>query len=125
VLITTDNIGHNTNNATELWGLMKGLQLAQEYGYHKLIVEGDSQIILSLFAKILNGVDPDRISPCWRLTSGLSAIASLTRPHLVLIPSHVWRKSNQIVDYLANTGVALEGPDIICTSPTHTGHPLL
>jgi ribonuclease HI len=65
MLITADSIGHNTNNAIELWGLMKGLQLAQEYGYHKLIIEGDSQIILSLFAKILNGVDPDKISPCW------------------------------------------------------------
>jgi ribonuclease HI len=75
-LSLTDSIGHNTNNVAELWGLMKGLQLAQEYGHHKLIVEGDSQIILSLFAKILNGVDPKNF-PYWRLTTGLSVIATL------------------------------------------------
>jgi ribonuclease HI len=125
MLITADNIGHNTNNAVELWGLIKGLQLAQDNGHHKLIIEGDSQIILSLFAKILNGADPDNISPCWRLTTGLSAIATLISPHLVLIPSHVRRKSNQVADKLANIGVALEGPDILYTSPTHNDHPLL
>ena len=57
MLITVGSIGHNTNNTTELWGLMKGLNLTQEYGHHTLIVEGDSQIILRLFAKILNGAD--------------------------------------------------------------------
>jgi hypothetical protein len=46
-------------------GLMKGLQLAQEYGYHKMIVEGDSQINLSIFSKIIYGADPDGISPYW------------------------------------------------------------
>jgi hypothetical protein len=65
MLITADNIGHNKNNAAELWGLIKGLQLAQDNGHQKLIIEGDSQIILSLFTKILNGADLDNISPCW------------------------------------------------------------
>jgi hypothetical protein len=91
ILISVGSIGHNSNNVAELWGLLRGLQLAQEQGYHQLIVEGDSQIILSLFAKILHGVDPDKISPCWRLASGLNAIVALAQPHLALIPSHIRR----------------------------------
>jgi ribonuclease HI len=42
----------------ELWGLLKGLQLAHDHGYQQLIMEGDSQVILSLLAKILNGQHP-------------------------------------------------------------------
>jgi hypothetical protein len=69
-------------------------------------------------------VDPDNISPCWRLTTGLNTIAALISPHLVLIPSHVRRKANQVADHLANFGVDLEGPDILYTSPTHSDQPL-
>jgi hypothetical protein len=89
LLISMGSLGHTTNNATELWGLTKGLQIAHAQGYHQLIVEGDSQVILNLFGKILNGADPDKISPCWHLSLGLSTIATLIRPHLALIPSHI------------------------------------
>jgi len=125
MLIRTDSIGHNTNNVAEFWGLMKGLQLAQEYGHHKIIVERDSQIILNLFVKILNGEDPNFFFPCTRLTTGLIVIANLIRPHLALNPSHVRRRPNQIDDKLPNIGVALDEPDLICTSPTHNDHPIL
>jgi ribonuclease HI len=123
LLIETGSIGHNSNNAMELWGLIKGLQFSQNNGFHNLIGEGDSQIILSLFARILNGVDSNNISPCWRLTIGLCTITTLISPHLVLIPSHVRRKANEVADHLTNIGVDLEGLDILYTSPTHSEHP--
>jgi ribonuclease HI len=65
MLITADNIGHNTNNEAKLWGLIKGLQLSQDNGHQKMIIEGDSKIIISPFTKILNGADLDNISPSW------------------------------------------------------------
>jgi ribonuclease HI len=77
-LISAGSIGHNINNAVELCGLTKGLHLTHAQGYHQMIVEGDSQVILNLFGKILNGADPDKISPCWQLSSGLSTIETLT-----------------------------------------------
>jgi hypothetical protein len=63
LLINAGSLGHTTNNATKLWGLIRGLQLAIEHNFTKLIVEGDSQIIINLFSRLLNGADPKRISP--------------------------------------------------------------
>jgi hypothetical protein len=65
--ITARNLGHNTNNAVEIWGLLKGLQAAKEQGLSLLIVEGDSQIVINLLSHLLNGADPEKISPSWRL----------------------------------------------------------
>jgi ribonuclease HI len=36
------------NNATKLWGLIRGLQLAIKNDFTKIIIEGDSQIIINL-----------------------------------------------------------------------------
>jgi hypothetical protein len=46
--IMVGSLGHSTNNVAELWGLIKGLQLAIKSNYTKVIVEGDSQVIISL-----------------------------------------------------------------------------
>jgi ribonuclease HI len=63
ILINASSLGHSTNNAAELLGLIRGLQLAIENDFTKLIVEGDSQIIINLLRRILNGANPDRMSP--------------------------------------------------------------
>jgi ribonuclease HI len=65
LLIGAGSIGHSMNNATEIWGLTKGLQMAIKNNFTKLVIEGDSQIIINLLRKILNGAYPDRISPRW------------------------------------------------------------
>jgi hypothetical protein len=59
LLINARILGHTMNNAAELWGLTKGLQLATEHNFTKLIVEGDSLVIINLFRRILNGADPN------------------------------------------------------------------
>jgi hypothetical protein len=45
LVIGAGSLGHTTNNAAELWGLIKGLQLAIKYNFTKLFVEGDSQVV--------------------------------------------------------------------------------
>jgi ribonuclease HI len=70
-------LGHNTNNATELWGLLKGLHAAKDQGIHFLIAEGDSQIIINLLSHLLNGAELEKISPSWRLMNGLIRIKSI------------------------------------------------
>lgn len=124
LLITAGSLGHIINNAAELWGLTRGLQLAMEHNFNKLIVEGDSQVILNLFRKVLNGADPEQISPCWRLSHGLRTIATLLQPNQAFIPSHVRRKANPIADGLANIGMDREGPDLLCQAPIHQMHPI-
>jgi hypothetical protein len=42
LLFTVGNLGHNTNNAADLWGLLKGLQTTMDQGMNFLIAEGDS-----------------------------------------------------------------------------------
>jgi hypothetical protein len=94
------------NNAAELWGLIKGLQLAIKNDFTKLIVEGDSQIIINLLRRILNGANPDRISPSWRLSHGLQIITDLLQPNLAVI-SPGWGVSGV---HLAHDGGRLQPP---------------
>jgi ribonuclease HI len=60
--IIAGNLGHNTNNAAEIWGLLKGLQAAKEQELFPIIAEGDSQIVINLLSHLLNGADPEKIS---------------------------------------------------------------
>jgi hypothetical protein len=106
-------------------GAHKRVTISHKHNFNKLIVEGDSQVILNLFQKVLNSVDPEKISPCWRLSHGLRKIATLLRPSQAFIPSHVRRKENQIVDELANIGIEREGPDLLVPGPHPPDAPYL
>jgi ribonuclease HI len=125
IAIGAGPLGHSTNNAAELWALINGLQMASQNNYTKLIVEGDSQVIIGLLRRILHGVNPDNISPSWRLTYGLQIIVGLLHSQQVIIPTHVRRKANQIADDLANVGIEWRGPDLRCYSAQNAEHPVL
>jgi ribonuclease HI len=92
----------------ELTGLLQGLQAAIDNHFHKLILEGDSQIVIQLITKILHGENPMKISPSWRLSGLLEGFRALLRTNLSIIPSHVKREANRVADCLANEGVATE-----------------
>jgi ribonuclease HI len=98
-------MGENTNNVTELTGLLRGLQEATDNHFNKVIMEGDSQIIIQLITKILHGENPRKISPSWRLSGLLEDFGSLLCPNLTIIPSHVKREANKVADCLENEGV--------------------
>jgi hypothetical protein len=70
LIISAGSLGHSTNNNAELWGLLNGLRLARDHGFTKLIVEGDSQLIINILRRMLNGVPPDKLAPSWRLSLG-------------------------------------------------------
>jgi ribonuclease HI len=125
LLIRAGYIGHSTNNVAELWGLTEGIQMAIKHNFSKLIVEGDSQIIINLLWKILNGANPDRISPSWRLLHGLQRITDSLCPNLDIIPAHVRRSENQVADELANIGINRGETELICISALEPSHPIL
>jgi ribonuclease HI len=125
LLITAGSLGHTTNNAAELWGLIRGLHLAKELGYHNMVVEGDSQIILNILQRILKGANPDKVTPSWRLSHGIQLLSSSITPTQALIPSHVRRQANQVADELANIGTTWTGPDLLCISAQDPEHPIL
>jgi len=54
--------GWDTNNSAELEGLWKGLLLAQSKNFFPLIIEGDSQIIINMISRILQGSPSSKIS---------------------------------------------------------------
>jgi ribonuclease HI len=87
--IAAGSLGHTTNNTAELWGLIRGLHLAKELGLNNLVVEGDSQVILNIFQRILKGANPDKVTPSWRLSHGISLLSSSIIPTQAFIPSHV------------------------------------
>jgi ribonuclease HI len=87
--ILAGHLGHDTNNSAEIWGLIRGIQLATSLNLNHLIIEGDSQVIISLATKIINGLDPAKVSPSWHLLSPLETLHTLLLPSLTLIPSHV------------------------------------
>jgi ribonuclease HI/exonuclease III len=123
--IGAGSLGHTTNNVAELWGLIKGLQLALSHNYTKLFVEGDSQLIIGLLRRLTNGANPESISPSWRLSHGLQTVAGLINPNRVIIPSHIRRKANQVADDLANLGTTWEGPDFLCIAEDDPHNPIL
>jgi len=91
----------------------------------QLVIEGDSQIIISLATKILNGFVLERVSPSWRLLSSLEVIHSLLCHNLTQIPSHIRREANEIADKLANEGVSLSGDDLSIDARLLPAPPLL
>jgi len=98
-------LGETTNNVAELTSLLRGLRIAAHHQHHRLIIEGDSLVIIKLISKILHGIPPWRISPSWRLSGILEDFGDLTNSNLTLIPSHVKREANKVADHLANIGI--------------------
>jgi hypothetical protein len=76
-------------------------------GLNQLVIKGDSQIIISLATKIMNGSDPTKVFPSWNLLVSLEVFHSLLRPNLTLIPSHVRREAKKLADKLENEGLSL------------------
>jgi ribonuclease HI len=103
--LDTGFLGDTTNNIDELTGLLRGLQTAIDKGYQRIILEGDSQIIIRLATRILHGCDPDKISPSCRLHGLLANFSHHLQPHLSITTSHVKREANKVVDRLANEAV--------------------
>jgi ribonuclease HI len=67
-------MGINTNNAMELQALEEGLCVVAAKGYDKLIIEGDSQIIINMFKILQHGSPTLKITKSWRLEASLEAI---------------------------------------------------
>jgi ribonuclease HI len=91
------SLGHDTNNSTELWGLIRGIQLASELNLQPLIIEGDSKVIITLVTKIINGTDPEKITPSWHLLGPLSLLQDFLHPTLTLVTSHIRHEANKVV----------------------------
>jgi hypothetical protein len=87
-------------------------------------VEGDSQIIISMLSKLKNGSETAKISTIWTPLGSLESPKNMISPHMVIIPSHVRKEANNIVDKLVNDKIDKKKGDLHCSSNQFPVHPL-
>ncbi|GLJ38905.1 hypothetical protein SUGI_0793080 [Cryptomeria japonica] len=90
-------LGMATNNEAEIRALEVGLNLCIQNGISKVLIEGDSQIIIS-------GIIKSNFQ-CWKLRKWLPRITHLLELIGTIEIKHVYREGDRMVDYLANLGV--------------------
>lgn len=73
-LIYLGSKGWDTNNSAELEGLWQDLTLAQDNRFFPLIIEGDSQIIINMATKLMQGTPTRKISNSWRMAHRLELL---------------------------------------------------
>lgn len=76
--------------------MIEGLQLGLDLGIEKLIIEGDSQIILNAIRK--------GNTPNWKINSKLEYALTLIDKFEETIIQHIYREGNKEVDILTNQG---------------------
>ena len=91
------SIQPTSNNLAELEALKQGLQLCHSLKLTKVIIEGDSQIILNAIRK--------RSTPNWVLNTMLEEVLALLDKLAEYRICHIFREGNQKADKLANLGV--------------------
>jgi ribonuclease HI len=95
------------NNSVELAGLLRGMVIAQTYGFSSLEVEGGSQLIIRALQKVLNGVMIDKVSQHWRMIHGITELGRWVHSLATIILEMMHRKDNSTVDCMANLGVSI------------------
>ncbi|XP_059076300.1 uncharacterized protein LOC131875700 [Cryptomeria japonica] len=87
----------STNNEAEIRALEVGLRLYVRQGISRIMIEGDSQIIIK-------GISRPSFHN-WKLNTWVPMIKEHLRRIWSYEIGHVYREGNQVADYLANLGV--------------------
>ena len=87
-------MGHEKNNVAELSELIECIRIALNLNLLPLIAEGDSQIILSLATRLQNKAHKEKITPSWRMESGISQLDEILKKSKAITFHCVRRKSN-------------------------------
>ncbi|GLJ45439.1 hypothetical protein SUGI_0956710 [Cryptomeria japonica] len=90
-------LGKATNNEAKIRALEAGLNLCVQNGISKVLIEGDSQIII-------NGIINSKLE-CWKLRKWLPQITHLLDLIDTFEIKHVYREGNRLANYLTNLGV--------------------
>jgi ribonuclease HI len=93
---------HETNNVAEYTGLLIGMQSAIERGIRKLIVIGDSQLIIQQMLGEYRVKSPGLLALYQQVKKIERHFASVTY-------QHVYRNQNARADALSNEGLSNEG----------------
>ena len=69
-----------------------------------IVLEGDSQVILQMALKLLNGKQISKVPDNWKMNFSLEEHQTLLRQHSEVQVHHVRRKANKLEDLVANYG---------------------
>ncbi|PRQ52155.1 putative ribonuclease H-like domain-containing protein [Rosa chinensis] len=94
------NLGCGSVLQAEAWGLLLGLQMAISHHAHHLLVESDSQVLVSLVQH-----DVDDLHPLKTITD---CCQTLQRQLHSCDLKHVYREVNQVADILSKFGLDAE-----------------
>lgn len=88
----------------EASGLISGLKVAIQAGYTKLIIEGDSKLLIDC----ING----KCSIPWRASTLIRNIKFLACSVQEVSFTHIFREANSVADVLADIGYGSDGERI-------------
>jgi len=90
------------NNEAEFNALKQGLEIARRGRFQKLVMEGDSTLVINIMKKLQQGTHWEKISKSWRTTRLVQEIGILVKGITYLISTHVPRLRNAAGDFLSN-----------------------
>lgn len=92
--------GTQNNHVAEAMAMLKSLQLAQEFKFKKVWLEGDSLNII----QVLKGIS----SVSWNIANIIKNAKTILNNYVSIILTHTFKEGNKVADILANEGVNLE-----------------
>ncbi|KAK9112949.1 hypothetical protein Scep_020468 [Stephania cephalantha] len=99
------HIGTASSTVAELWAIREGLKLAWQRGFHKILLESDSQPAVQYLMSEIGDSHP--------LAPLINECLDLLELDWWVRPQHVLREGNRAADHLANMGAALDNQDIL------------
>lgn len=110
------NIGHTDSFTVELWGLRDGLRLLDGKGFSRVVVELDSEAVITVFKE---GIESES-----RAALAHDCIKIAKRNKIEFF-QHVIQEENKCADWLANLGQTGSWGTTFWESPTEGIRPLL
>ena len=83
------DLGHATNNEVELTTIRQRLIITKTENYQRLIIEGDSAMVIGVLSKLQQGSTWEKIRKSCPTENLIHEIGSLIKKIQYLIPLHV------------------------------------
>eukprot|EP00253_Pinus_taeda_P029955 PITA_29955 len=98
-------LGKGTNNEMEFAAMEKGLRILRLNQTGNAVIEGDSEVAITVARKIYSGMPASKVTRHWRLAKVTENIAKLLGEMKGLTFQAVCQKANTVTDHLANYGI--------------------
>ena len=105
-------LGINTNNFEKIHTFLYELRLAICQGFSKIVVEGDSKLIVNMTKNFKHGTPVRKVSSKYHLEDSLHKLEYLINYMNVIITSHIKHNANMVVYLLEIEGVTQQYEDL-------------